>query len=45
MRKELATLEKDLNRVTKATPTTAISALELRVAKKKYEQSEEKRNR
>ena len=34
VRKKLALLEKDLNKVTKATPTTAVSALELRVARK-----------
>ena len=38
-------LEKGLNKVTKDTPTTAISALELRVARKKYEESEEKREK
>ena len=43
VRKKLAALEKSLNKATKDTPTTAISALELKVARKKYEESEEKR--
>ena len=35
-------MEKELNKVTKAIPVAAVSALELRLAQAKYEQSEKK---